>query len=92
MIKDYTPARSSLASGIIIKQTLLERNKYPVPQLDTYTTTSYQNQNQPFVSQDLIILGSPIIMYEITRGNAGTMPDLFGQTQSVDYYSPITQV
>lgn len=92
MIKDYIPARSSLASGIVIKQTLLERNKYPVPQLDTYTTTSYQNLNQPFVSQDLIISGSPVVMYEISGGNAGTMPNLFGQTQSVDYYSPITQV
>jgi hypothetical protein len=32
MIKDFTPARTSLATGIIIKQTLLERNKYPLPQ------------------------------------------------------------
>jgi hypothetical protein len=33
MIKDFVPARTSLASGIVIKQHLLERNKYPVPQL-----------------------------------------------------------
>jgi hypothetical protein len=33
MIKDFTPARSSLASGIVIKQTLLERNKYPQPEV-----------------------------------------------------------
>ena len=26
------PTRASLATGIIIKQTLLERNKYPLPQ------------------------------------------------------------
>ena len=32
MIKDFTPARTSLATGIIIKQTMLERNKYPLPQ------------------------------------------------------------
>jgi len=31
MIKDFTPARSSLAAGVVIKQTLLERNKYPQP-------------------------------------------------------------
>jgi len=32
MIKDFTPARASLATGIVIKQTILERNKYPLPQ------------------------------------------------------------
>jgi hypothetical protein len=34
MIKDFTPARSSLASGIVVKQTLLERNKYPQPEVE----------------------------------------------------------
>jgi hypothetical protein len=33
MIRDFVPARTSLASGIVIKQHLLERNKYPQPQL-----------------------------------------------------------
>ena len=32
MVKDFVPARTSLASGITIKQHLLERQKYPVPQ------------------------------------------------------------
>ena len=33
MIKDFVPARTSLASGIVVKQHLLERNKYPQPQV-----------------------------------------------------------
>ena len=33
MIKDFVPARTSLASGIIVKQHLLERNRYPQPQV-----------------------------------------------------------
>jgi hypothetical protein len=33
MIQDWIPARSSLASGVVIKQTLLERNKYPQPEV-----------------------------------------------------------
>ena len=33
MIKDFIPARTSLASGLVVKQHLLERNKYPQPQL-----------------------------------------------------------
>jgi len=43
MIKDFIPARTSLASGVVIKQHLLERNKYPQPQLEweniTYSGT-----------------------------------------------------
>jgi hypothetical protein len=41
MIKDFVPARTSLASGVVIKQHILERNKYPQPQVEwsnvTYT-------------------------------------------------------
>ncbi len=33
MIKDFIPARTSLASGLVVKQHLLERNKYPQPQV-----------------------------------------------------------
>ena len=35
MVKDFVPARSSLASGVVIKQHLLERSKYPVPVVDS---------------------------------------------------------
>jgi hypothetical protein len=41
MIKDFVPARTSLSSGIIIKQHILERNKYPQPQVKSKTTSSY---------------------------------------------------
>jgi hypothetical protein len=34
MIKDFVPARTSLASGIVIKQHILERNRYPQPQVN----------------------------------------------------------
>jgi hypothetical protein len=37
MIQDFTPARSGLATGIVIKPTLLERCKYPLPQATTNT-------------------------------------------------------
>ena len=38
MIKDFVPARTSLASGITIKPTILERQKYPLPQPTPDTT------------------------------------------------------
>ena len=99
MIKDYVPARSSLASGIVIKQHLLERNKYPTPQLDTQTTTSFYSGstwNSPFTAQDLEITGSITVdnIYTVTGSNGGTMPDLGGVTASRGpgfNISPITQ-
>ena len=33
MIKDFVPARTNLRSGVVVKQHLLERNKYPQPQM-----------------------------------------------------------
>ena len=46
MIKDFTPTRTSLASGLVIKQTILERQKYPMP--------------QSTINTDIAFVGSPI--------------------------------
>jgi hypothetical protein len=102
MIRDYIPARTSLASGIVIKQHLLERNKYPVPQLDTQTTTSFEGSgstpvwNAPFVAQDLTLTGSISVeeIYTVTGSNGGTMPNLEGNISGAYAgfnISPITQ-
>lgn len=34
MVKDFVPARTSVATGIVVKQHLLERQKYPTPQAE----------------------------------------------------------
>jgi hypothetical protein len=34
MVKDFVPARTGLATGVVIKQHLLERQKYPTPQAE----------------------------------------------------------
>ena len=34
MIKDFIPARTGLAAGVVVKQHLLERNRYPQPQAE----------------------------------------------------------
>lgn len=34
MIKDFVPAKTSLQSGVVVKQHLLERNRYPQPQIE----------------------------------------------------------
>ena len=73
LLKDYTPSRAGLSTGVVVKQHLLERNKYPVPQLDTQTTTSFSGSNtewnQPETFQDLTLTGS--ILVEETVGSDG---------------------
>jgi len=41
MIQDFTPAKTGLATGIVIKQTILERNKYPLPQATTNSEIAF---------------------------------------------------
>ena len=66
MIKDFIPARTSLASGLVIKQHLLERNKYP----------------QPEVSKSIeSILSGSIDMVEI-KGGPGGMLNIFNSTST----------
>lgn len=90
MIKDFTPARAGLASGVIIKQHILERNKYPVPQATPNTPVAYYGSgsgnniawNTPFVFQNLLVSGAGVRMYEVTGSNAGVFPNLNGLTSS----------
>ena len=63
MLQDFIPARSSLAAGVVIKQHLLERNKFPVPQA-TYSEDIYT---------------ASIEIGEYSAGNGGSMPDLEGE-------------
>ena len=58
MLKDWVPARTSLAAGVVIKQHLLERNKFPVPQ----------------VSQEEDIYTASISMYTVTGSDGGSFP------------------
>ena len=68
MIQDWVPARTDLASGIVIKQTTLERNKYPVPQLDLSSSIASVGVNN--TSSAFIIPGddnpTALVCYPIT--------------------------
>ena len=66
MIKDFIPTRTSLASGLVVKQHLLERNKYPQPQ----------------VSQSLELLTGSIDMVEIEGGAGGVFNEFNSTTTS----------
>ena len=57
-IKNYVPARTSVSTGIVIKQHMLERNRYREPQVDIVTTQSYAPFNQPLTTKNLELTGS----------------------------------
>ena len=64
MIKDFIPARTSLASGIVIKQHLLERNRYKNVLVDSNSTIAKYGRsgsihwNEPLTFQDISISGT----------------------------------
>jgi hypothetical protein len=91
MLQDFVPAHTALASGVVIKQHLLERNRYPTPQMDLYTTQSVYGSgstpiwNSPNVFEDITITGS-------IRGIPGMLDGQRIYTSSTDYESfPIEQ-
>tara|TARA_R110002020_G_scaffold174307_1_gene365425 strand:- start:4123 stop:11802 length:7680 start_codon:yes stop_codon:yes gene_type:complete len=82
MIKDFIPARTSLASGLVVKQHLLERNKYPQPQLgiDTlmakYPKSGSIIYNEPITQQNLLISGT--VSPQWNNYNSGSIENLTG--------------
>jgi hypothetical protein len=85
MIKDFVPARTSLASGIVIKQHILERNKVPQPQVDTNSTIAYyasgSANNQPLTFQDISVSGT--LLPQWNNYNAGTVENFDGGTAGI---------
>ena len=84
MIRDFVPARTSLASGVVIKQHLLERNRYPQPQADNHTTIAKYGRsgsiiwNEPIIVQDITITGS--VNPQWNDYNPGTIENFSGGT------------
>ena len=82
MFADFVPARTSLASGIIIKQTLLERNRYRPPQVSPSASIALigsgsSSVGTPYTVEDQLITGS-IAVGSAIGTNGGSLPD--------DYY------
>jgi len=99
MLQDFIPARSSLAAGIVIKNTLLDRNRYPVPQVSPSTSIAQVGSNTsgsgplgtPYIVEDMTLTGS--IAIGTTEGNSGgTYPDLLGQTSSLYTYTNVVNI
>jgi hypothetical protein len=95
MIKDYVPVRSSLTTGIVIKQHILERNKYPVPQADISTPIA----NIAYTTSSLLIPGNATvnvsISYPITSSGiiglsitGSITEDAVDSTYYIELYNP----
>jgi hypothetical protein len=69
-IKDFIPAKTSLASGITIKPTILERQKYPLPQAE-WEDLQYSGSVKSFARD--YETGS---LQVVSGGNGGSMPSL----------------
>ena len=95
MIEDFTPARTTLSSGVVIKQNLLERNRQAPPSM-SFTTPEYSGSVKSFARdyqvpnsstsypQDGIISGSSI---QVFRGGTG---GVFEPYNSI-FSAPISQ-
>lgn len=89
MIKDWVPAKTSLASGIVIKQNILERNKYPVPQF-----TTPRNELLTCSIETGFIEGGNALNLETNQSWSFTVPTVFGptvvnQTDQIEFYTGI---
>ena len=102
MIKDFIPARTGLASGIVIKQHLLERNKYPQPTVQSpvneLLTSSIKSQRVWNPTTGTFYISSSLIVS--AKGGAAGVFNKFNSTstspsgslgQGPDNNFPITQ-
>jgi len=74
MIKDFIPASTSLASGVVIKQHLLERNRVPLPEV------SYSEPYYTGSIESGFISGS-------TGGGFNNVNTLANSPENVDFHS-----
>lgn len=85
-IKNYVPARTSVSTGIVIKQNMLERNRYREPQLNSFTTQSFGINNIPLPTQNLELTGS-IEVVDITGSAGGSVNDYNVESSQSGVYS-----
>jgi len=81
MIKDFVPARTSLASGIVIKQHILERNRVKNTSVNQNTilanfVNSSNQYNQPLTFQDITLEGT--IKPQWNKFESGTISNTSG--------------
>ena len=94
MIKDFVPAKSSLSSGVVIKQHLLERSRYPHVKVNPTTkiarvqgTGSADDTMVDYNVKDLALSGS--VSIGSIKGGAGGGPNVYNQIANNPYEQSI---
>jgi hypothetical protein len=94
MIKDFVPAKSSLSSGVVIKQHLLERSRYPHVKVNPTTkiarvqgTGSADDTMIDYNVKDLALSGS--VSIGSIKGGAGGGPNVYNQLANNPYEQSI---
>ena len=88
MIKDWIPAHTDAATGIVIKQTLLERNRYPQPQANIHTSQSYYGSgSNPNITWDVSNIFEDITITASIKGIPGILDGQKIYTSSTQYES-----
>ena len=94
MIKDFVPAKSSLSSGVVIKQHLLERSRYPHIKVNPTTkiarvqgTGSADDTMVDYNVKDLALSGS--VSIGSIKGGAGGGPNVYNQLANNPYEQSI---
>jgi hypothetical protein len=92
-IKNYVPARTSVTTGIVIKQHLLERNKYQEPTVNPNSIVAYGSSdtfNNPLIFQNLELTSS--IEIDPISGGTGGVVEKFNYSGSPNFFqTPISQ-
>jgi len=76
MLQDWVPARTSLAAGVVVKQHVLERNKYPLPQANITPSIAFVGSgstNIPYLTENILVTGSSIQVGYIEGSEGGSI-------------------
>ena len=89
MIQDFVPAKSSVTTGVVIKQHLLERNRYPIPQVTQSTVSHVEYLQSSSVRSNLQLTGTASIIspsgseYSASAGTGGVFAVVTEQSSSI---------
>jgi len=93
MLQDWVPARTSLAAGVVVKQHILERNKYPLPQPNITSSIAFigsGSTNIPYLTENILVTGSSIDIVDVIGSEGGSIQNsetiIYPSNRVLNYY------
>jgi hypothetical protein len=73
MIQDFSPAKSTVSTGIVIKQHLLERNKYPTPSVSSSSPSHpYILDGTGSLTGEILVMSPTASEHSASAGTGGS--------------------